>query len=166
MAMTIASIIPCYRGTSRSFVAFTATCFVLFGCNRFIIIRNVLESISYDRHHPLRIYYFASTLTSRRGYVGYKVVQPVYIFKVNTPVGVALVQQVECWLIRHKARVRIPGQASKRNMKKNFSSAISSQQFSGKNSESKIKPAMKKFLKKKKSVAQSRLQSVSPTTHV
>ena len=38
--------------------------------------------------------------------------------------------------IRRKARVRVPGQTSKRNTK-NISSAISSQQISGKNSESK-----------------------------
>ena len=42
------------------------------------------------------------------------------------------------WLIRREARVRVPGQTSKRNMK-SISSAISSQQISGKNSESKLK---------------------------
>ena len=49
---------------------------------------------------------------------------------------VAMVQQVVCWLIRRKARVRVPGQTSKRNTK-SISSAISSQQISGKNTESK-----------------------------
>ena len=50
-------------------------------------------------------------------------------------------------LITRKTRVRIPGQASKRNMKKrSISSAISSQQISDKNSESN-KPDKKKFLK-------------------
>ena len=44
---------------------------------------------------------------------------------------------VVCWLIRRKSRVRMPGQALKRNTKKNISMAISSQQVSGKNSESK-----------------------------
>ena len=48
---------------------------------------------------------------------------------------VAVVQQVVCWLIRLKASVRVPGQTSKRN-RKSISSAISSQQISGKNSES------------------------------
>ena len=43
-----------------------------------------------------------------------------------------------CWLIRWKARVRAPGQTSKQNTK-SISSTISSQQISGKNSESKIK---------------------------
>ena len=43
-------------------------------------------------------------------------------------------KKLVCWLMRCKARVRIPGQASKRNMKKNIFSAISSQQISGKNS--------------------------------
>ena len=38
--------------------------------------------------------------------------------------------------IRRKARVRVPGQTLKRNTK-SISSAISSQQISGKNSESK-----------------------------
>ena len=44
---------------------------------------------------------------------------------------VAVVQQVVYWLIRRKARVRIPGQTSKRNTK-SISSTISSQQISGK----------------------------------
>ena len=39
-------------------------------------------------------------------------------------------------LIRRKSRVQVPGQTSKRNTK-SISSAISSQQISGKNSESK-----------------------------
>ena len=47
---------------------------------------------------------------------------------------VAVIQQAVCWLIRRKARFHIPGQASKRNTK-SISSAISSQQISGKNSE-------------------------------
>ena len=38
-------------------------------------------------------------------------------------------------LARRKSRVRIPGQTSKRNIKENNSSAISSQQISGKNSD-------------------------------
>ena len=59
---------------------------------------------------------------------------------------VAVVQQVVCWLIRRKARVRAPGQASKQNTKC-ISSAISSHQISGKNSESKQKIAMKSFPK-------------------
>ena len=50
------------------------------------------------------------------------------------------------WLIRRKARVRDPGQSSKQNTK-SISSAISSQQISGKNSENKIKIAMKSFSK-------------------
>ena len=50
-------------------------------------------------------------------------------------VKVTVVYWVVCWLIRRKTRVRVPSQASKRNMK-NISSAISSQQISGKNSES------------------------------
>ena len=41
-----------------------------------------------------------------------------------------------CWLIRLKARDRAPGQTSKQNTK-SISSAISSQQISGKTSESK-----------------------------
>ena len=50
-------------------------------------------------------------------------------------------------LIRRKAkRVRVPGQTSKRNTK-SISLAISSQQISGKNSESKWKIAMKSFSK-------------------
>ena len=53
---------------------------------------------------------------------------------------VDVVQQVVCWLIRRKAQVRIPGQASK------YDSAISSQRISGKNSVN--KPVMKKLLKK------------------
>ena len=67
---------------------------------------------------------------------------------------VAVVQQVVFWLIRQKARVRVSGQTSKRNTK-SISSAISSQQISGKNFECKNKIAMKKFLKK--SVLRSRL---------
>ena len=47
---------------------------------------------------------------------------------------VAVVQQVVYGLIRRKARIRAPGQASKQNTK-SISSAISSQQISGKNSE-------------------------------
>ena len=47
--------------------------------------------------------------------------------------SVALVQQVMCWLIRQEARVRVPDQTSKRNTKI-ISSAISSQQISGKHS--------------------------------
>ena len=43
------------------------------------------------------------------------------------------VDQVVCWLIRRQDWIRIPGQASKRNMEKNISLAISSQQISGKN---------------------------------
>ena len=45
-----------------------------------------------------------------------------------------------------KARVRVPGQTSKRNTK-SISSTISSQHISGKNSESKNKIAMKSFSK-------------------
>ena len=42
--------------------------------------------------------------------------------------------------VRRKARVHIPGQAFERNMKKiNISWAISSQQISGKNSDSELK---------------------------
>ena len=52
------------------------------------------------------------------------------------------------WLIRCKARVCMPGQASKRNLKKIYISAtIFSQQISAENSEGR-KPALKKFLKK------------------
>ena len=43
-----------------------------------------------------------------------------------------------CRLIRRKARVRIPGQASKRNMKVIFLSAISTQQISGKSAALKV----------------------------
>ena len=43
-----------------------------------------------------------------------------------------------CWLIRRKANDRAPGQTSTQNTK-SISSAISSQQISGKNSESKLK---------------------------
>ena len=43
--------------------------------------------------------------------------------------GVAVVYTVVCWLIRRKARICIPGQASKRNMKRNISAATSSQIF-------------------------------------
>ena len=52
------------------------------------------------------------------------------------------------------ARVRVPGQISKRNTK-SISSAISSQQISGKNAESKLKNCHEKFLKK--SVVRSQL---------
>ena len=60
---------------------------------------------------------------------------------------------VVCWLIRRKATVRAPGQTSKRNTK-SISSAISSQQISGKTLRVN-KSVMKKFLKN--SVARSRL---------
>ena len=56
-------------------------------------------------------------------------------------------------LIRRKARVRVPDQTSKRNTK-SISSAISSQQISGKNFESKIKLPWKVS---QKSVIRSRL---------
>ena len=42
--------------------------------------------------------------------------------------------EVVCWLIRHKASVRAPGQTSKQNTK-SICSAISSQRISGKISE-------------------------------
>ena len=58
-----------------------------------------------------------------------------------------------CWLIRRKARVRVPGQTSKRSTK-SISSAISSQQISGKNSESNFN-CHEKFLQK--SIVRSRL---------
>ena len=45
---------------------------------------------------------------------------------------------IVCWLIRCKARVRIPAKTSKRNVKKNIFLAISSQQIPCKSSESKI----------------------------
>ena len=45
---------------------------------------------------------------------------------------------IRSWLIRRKARVRVPGQMSKRNTK-SISSAIFSQQISGKNSDSELK---------------------------
>ena len=45
---------------------------------------------------------------------------------------------VQCWLIRRKARVRAPGQASKQNTE-NISLVISSKQISGKNSKKKLK---------------------------
>ena len=70
-----------------------------------------------------------------------------FFFNYNERTGVAVVQQVVCWLIRRKARVRVPGQTSKQNTKI-ISSAISSQQISGKNSESKKKNCHEKFLKK------------------
>ena len=60
----------------------------------------------------------------------------IYIHRQS--LQVALVQQVVCWLIRQKTRVRVPGQTSKQNTK-SISSTISSQQISGKNSESKLK---------------------------
>ena len=43
--------------------------------------------------------------------------------------------KVVCCGIRRKTQVRIPAQASKRNMKKNISSEISFQQISGKSCE-------------------------------
>ena len=49
---------------------------------------------------------------------------------------VVVVYQVVCWLIRLKARVRDPGQTLKQTTRI-ISSAISSEQISGKNSESK-----------------------------
>ena len=52
------------------------------------------------------------------------------------PHTLAVVQQIVCWLIRRKARVRATGQTLKQNTK-SISSAFSSQQISGKNSESK-----------------------------
>ena len=55
---------------------------------------------------------------------------------------VAIFQWVVCWLIRCKARDHIPGQLSKRNMKRNIFSA----DFWGKTL-SVNKPAIKKFLK-------------------
>ena len=58
------------------------------------------------------------------------------LFTKAMDIEVAVVYQVECWLIRRKARVRAPGQTSKRNTK-SISAAISSKQISGKNSESK-----------------------------
>ena len=61
-------------------------------------------------------------------------------------VEVAVVQQVVCWLIRRKARMRALGQKSKQNTKIN-SSAISSQHISGKNSGSK-KNCHEKFHKR------------------
>ena len=66
-----------------------------------------------------------------------------FIFSINQ---VVVVQQVVCWLIRRKARVRVPGLTSKRNTK-SISSAISSQQISGKNSECQNKIAIKSFSK-------------------
>ena len=51
-----------------------------------------------------------------------------------------------CWHIRRKARVRAPGQTPKQNTK-SISLAISSQQISGKNSESKLKNCQKSFSK-------------------
>ena len=50
-----------------------------------------------------------------------------------------------CWLIRCKARVRIPGQATKLNMNKHISSVISFQQISSKNFEIKINLTWEKF---------------------
>ena len=68
--------------------------------------------------------------------------------KALSDIEFAVVQQVVCWLLRLKAWVRIPGKASKRNMEKKYiSSAISSHQISGKNSECQNKIAMKKFPK-------------------
>ena len=59
---------------------------------------------------------------------------------------IVVVQQVVCWLIRRKARVRVSGQISKRNAK-SISSAISSPQISGKNFESKLNCHDKVFQK-------------------
>ena len=63
--------------------------------------------------------------------------QPATIdaLKDNIPEAICEIALV-CWLIRRKARVRVPGQTLKRNTK-SISSEISSQQISGKNSESK-----------------------------
>ena len=47
-----------------------------------------------------------------------------------------IVLRIDCWLINRKSSVRVPGQTSKLNTER-ISSAVSSQQISGKISESK-----------------------------
>ena len=58
----------------------------------------------------------------------------VYAYSV---IEVAVVQQVVCWLIRCKARVRIPGQSSKTKYEKYYFGDFLSQQICGKNSKNK-----------------------------
>ena len=71
----------------------------------------------------------------------------IYFQNKDNSSGVAVVQQVVYWLIRRTARVRASGQTSKQNTK-SISSAISSQQITRKNSESKLKNCHEKFLKR------------------
>ena len=61
-------------------------------------------------------------------------------------IEVAIALYLVCWLIRRKAQVRIPGQTSKRNMKKLFLRRFPLNRLLAKTL-TVNKPAMKKFLK-------------------
>ena len=79
---------------------------------------------------------------------------------------VAVIKWLLYWLIRHKARVRMPGQPSERNMKnKYFFGDFLSVDLWQKLWE-KSKPPMKKFLKKKSVVRRWLQLTVGPVTHI